>query len=65
VLPVYVGRLPRPLSRLRGKRLQIIIGEPIALDPALRGGAAYRAAADEIMRTIYDLPRQAGKADSL
>ena len=28
------------------------------MDPALRGGAAYRAAADEIMHTIYALPEQ-------
>jgi len=41
------------------------VGEPIDLDPALRGGAAYRAAADEIMRSIYDLPKQTTeKADS-
>jgi hypothetical protein len=64
VLPVYVGRLPGPASRLRGQRLRIFVGEPIDLNPALRGGAAYRAAADEIMRSIYDLPKQtAEKAD--
>jgi 1-acyl-sn-glycerol-3-phosphate acyltransferase len=57
VLPVYVGRLPGPASRLRGQRLRIFVGEPIDLNPALRGGAAYRAAADEIMRSIYDLPK--------
>jgi hypothetical protein len=61
VLPVYVGRLPGPLGRLRGERLRVFIGEPIELDPALRGGAAYREAADEIMRSIYALPE---KADS-
>jgi 1-acyl-sn-glycerol-3-phosphate acyltransferase len=58
VLPVYVGRQPGPLSRLRGARLRIFVGEPIHLDPALRGGAAYHAAADGIMRTIYALPEQ-------
>jgi len=63
VLPVHVGRLPGPLSRLRGERLHIYVGEPIELDPALRGGAAYRAATEKIMRTIYDLPKEAGKAD--
>jgi 1-acyl-sn-glycerol-3-phosphate acyltransferase len=64
VLPVYVGKLPRPLSRLRGEKLRIFVGEPIDLDRALRGGAAYRAAADEVMRTIYALPEQhARKAD--
>jgi 1-acyl-sn-glycerol-3-phosphate acyltransferase len=58
VLPVHVGRLPGPLSRLRGHKLQIFVGEPIHLDPALRGGPAYRAAADEVMHTIYALPQQ-------
>ena len=63
VLPVYVGKLPGPLARLRGGRLHIYVGEPIDLDPALRGGAAYRAKAEEIMRSIYALPG-AGKADA-
>jgi hypothetical protein len=30
----------------------------VHLDPAMRGGAAYRAAADEIMHTIYALPQR-------
>ena len=58
VLPVHVGRLPGPLSRLRGQRLSIFVGEPIQMDRALRGGSAYREAADEIMRTIYALPER-------
>jgi 1-acyl-sn-glycerol-3-phosphate acyltransferase len=58
VLPVHVGKLPGPLSRLRGRRLDIFVGEPVHLDPAMRGGAAYRAAADEIMHTIYALPQR-------
>jgi 1-acyl-sn-glycerol-3-phosphate acyltransferase len=58
VLPVHVGRLPGPLSRLRGKKLHIYVGEPIQLDTALRGGPAYRAAADKIMHTIYALPQR-------
>jgi len=56
VLPVHVGRVPGPLARLRGQRLHIFVGEPIQLDTAMRGGQAYRAAADEIMHTIYALP---------
>ena len=60
VLPVHVGKLPGPLARLRGGRLHIFVGEPIQLDPQLRGGAAYRAAAEEIMISIYALPEQAG-----
>lgn len=61
VLPVYVGKLPGPLSRLRGRRLQIFVGEPVEIDTNLRGGVAYRTAADGIMRAIYALPRQHGK----
>ena len=64
VLPVYVGRLPGPLGRLRGERLHVHVGEPIELDPTMRSGAAYRAAADEIMRSIYGLSKKAGEADS-
>ncbi len=58
VLPVHVGKLPGPLSRLRGRRLDIFVGEPLRMDPAMRGGAAYRAAADEVMHTIYALPQR-------
>jgi hypothetical protein len=57
-LPVYVGKLPGPLSRLRGHRLRIFVGEPVRLDATLRGGPAYRAAADEIMHKIYSLPNR-------
>ena len=64
VLPVYVGRLPGPLGRLRGERLHVYIGEPIELDPALRSGAAHRAKVDEIMSSIYALPQRFGRADS-
>ena len=56
VLPVYVGKLPGFVGRLRGERLHVHVGEPVELDPSLRGGVAYRAAADEIMRAIYALP---------
>ena len=64
VLPVFVGRLPGLLSRLRGGRLHVYVGEPVELDPALRGGAAYRAAAEEIMTSIYALPTMYAEADS-
>jgi 1-acyl-sn-glycerol-3-phosphate acyltransferase len=64
VLPVFVGRLPGLLSRLRGGRLHVYVGEPVELDPALRGGAAYRAAAEEIMTSIYALPIMYAEADS-
>ncbi|MGH3144702.1 MAG: lysophospholipid acyltransferase family protein, partial [Rubrobacter sp.] len=56
VLPVYVGKLPGPLARLRGGRHEIFVGEPLSLDVALRGSRAYKEAADEIMRAVYALP---------
>jgi len=57
VVPVFVGRIPGPLARLRGERLRLIVGDPIRLDENLRGGEAYRAAADDVLRTIYALPK--------
>ena len=62
VVPVYVGKLPGPLARLRGERHHVYVGEPIEVDETLRGGAAYRAAADEIMRAIYALPRKGSES---
>ncbi len=58
VLPVYVAKLPGPLSRLRGERHEIFVGEPKTVDRSLRGGRAYREAADEILRDIYALPEE-------
>ncbi len=58
VLPVYVSKLPGPLARLRGEKHHVYVGEVVQIDPGLRGGAAYREAADEVMRSIYALPRQ-------
>lgn len=58
VLPVYVSKMPGFLARLRGGRLSLIVGEPITLDEGLRGGKAYREAADDVLRAIYALPNE-------
>jgi 1-acyl-sn-glycerol-3-phosphate acyltransferase len=58
VLPVFVSKMPGPLARLRGERLRLIVGDPIVLDESLRGGKAYREAADDVLRTIYALPKE-------
>lgn len=63
VLPVYVGKLPGPMARLRGERLRIVIGDTVPVDAALRGGRAYREAADVILRGIYALPEDLGPAE--
>ena len=55
VLPVYVAKLPGPAARLSGERHEIFVGEPKKVDQSLRGGQAYRAAADGILRAIYAL----------
>ena len=57
VVPVFVGKIPGPLARLRGERLRLVVGDPIRLDENLRGGEAYREAADDVLRTIYALPK--------
>ena len=56
VLPVYVGESPGLRARLRGEKLRVYVGDPISLEPTLRGRDEYRAAADEVLRTIYALP---------
>ena len=58
VLPVYVAKLPGPAARLRGERHEIFVGEPRTVDESLRGGHAYRVAADEILRAVYALPEE-------
>lgn len=58
ILPVYVSKMPGPLARLRGERLRLIVGDPIPPRKHLRGGKAYREAADEVLRAIYDLPKR-------
>jgi 1-acyl-sn-glycerol-3-phosphate acyltransferase len=61
VLPVFVSKMPGLVARLRGERLRLIVGDPITLDAGLRGGQAYRDAADDVLKTIYALPKQGTK----
>jgi 1-acyl-sn-glycerol-3-phosphate acyltransferase len=56
VVPVFIGRSPGLRGRLRGEKLHVYIGDKITLDPTLRGREEYRAAADEVLRTVYTLP---------
>ena len=55
ILPVFVGRIPSALERLRGVKLRIYIGDPIISDNTKRGGEAYKEAAGDLLRTIYGL----------
>ena len=56
VLPVFVGKSPGLRGRLRGEKLRVYVGDAITLDSTLRGREEYRAAADELLRTVYALP---------
>jgi len=58
VLPIYMGHIPTLAERLRGARLHAYIGPPMTTDNTLKGGRAYREAADEILRVIYALPEK-------
>ena len=58
ILPVFVGETPGLRARLRGERLRVYVGCPITVDGTLRGREDYRAAADEVLRTIYALARE-------
>ncbi|HSL01784.1 MAG TPA: lysophospholipid acyltransferase family protein [Rubrobacteraceae bacterium] len=60
VLPVFVGRIPGPVARLRGEKFSTYVGRPINIDNTIRGGRAYREAADDILRSIYALPEERG-----
>lgn len=55
VVPVFIGRSPGLRGRLRGEKLHVYVGDQITLDPTLRGREEYRAAADEVLRTVYAL----------
>lgn len=64
ILPVFVGKIPDPLERLRGARLHVNIGEPITIDNTGSGGRAYKKVAGEVLRRIYSLGGERGGGDS-
>ncbi|MDP8950810.1 MAG: 1-acyl-sn-glycerol-3-phosphate acyltransferase [Actinomycetota bacterium] len=55
ILPVFVGKVPGPLQRLRGDKLRVYIGDPIKTNNTTRGGRVYREAAGKVLREIYAL----------
>ena len=58
VLPVFAGKIPGPLARLRGERFRVFIGDPLTIDNTARGREGYRRVADEILREVYALPEE-------
>ena len=54
VLPVFVGRIPTPLQRLKGAQLRAIIGDPINnIYNTNKKRRAYGEVSAEILREIY------------
>lgn len=58
VTPIHLGKIPTPLGRLRGGRFHIHVGEVIDIDNTIKGREAYKKAAEEVMVTIYSLPKE-------
>lgn len=61
ILPVFVGRAPNPLERLRGKKLNIRIGDPITMDNIKNERQAREEVAGEVLREIYALGQETGR----
>ncbi len=53
VLPVFVGKIPTPLQRLKGKKLRAVIGAPINTHNTNGVRRAYGEVSAEILREIY------------
>lgn len=58
ITPIHLGYIPTPLGRLRGECFHIHVGDPITIDPKLKGREAYKDAAEEVLTTIYSLPNK-------
>jgi 1-acyl-sn-glycerol-3-phosphate acyltransferase len=64
ILPVFVGKIPRPSERLRGDKLHLCIGDPITSDNTKSGRRIYGEVSGEVLRGIYALGEGAGGAVS-
>ena len=53
VLPVFVGRIPTPLQRLKGAKLHATIGDPINTYNTKQERRSYGEVSAEILREIY------------
>ncbi len=63
ILPVYVGKVPTPLGRLRGERLRVRVGEPISTNNNRKSGRSpYKEESARVLREIYALGEAKGAA---
>ena len=61
ILPVYVGPIPTPLQRLKGKKLQARVGDPIRMHNTKVGRRSYKEISAEVLRDIYALGEEVGE----
>lgn len=69
ILPVFIGKIPTPLQRLRGAKLRARIGEPINTDNTSGDRRSYKEVSAEVLREVYALgddtvPSAAAKGES-
>ena len=57
ILPVFIGKIPGPMARLRGEKFHAYVGAPFSPGKDLKGKQQYREAADHLLSNIYALPR--------
>jgi 1-acyl-sn-glycerol-3-phosphate acyltransferase len=62
VLPVFVGEVPSPLERLRGRKLHVYIGDPITLDNTKKQRSVREEDAGKVLREIYAVGERFGEA---
>jgi len=60
VLPVFVGKIPTPLQRLKGKKLRATIGDPINTHNTNEKRRAYGEVSAEVLREIYAMSGDVG-----
>jgi 1-acyl-sn-glycerol-3-phosphate acyltransferase len=64
VLPVFVGKIPTPLQRLKGKKLRAIIGDPIYTHNTNEKRRAYGEVSADVLSEIYAMSDQGGDVKS-
>ena len=55
ILPVFVGKAPNPLERLRGRKLHVYVGDLITPDNTSKEKRSRGEVTGEVLRAIYGL----------
>ena len=55
ILPVFVGKAPNPLERLRGRKLHVYVGDLITPDNTSKEKRSRGKVTGEVLRAIYGL----------